>query len=87
MKYRLLTVVDNTTIPITFANDEPVVLSVPNAMNFTKGDEFVVGSAVLQVVKRRFDVSNMGSADLFVNIVGTKLDVQNGLLGTQTKFK
>lgn len=88
MKYVLLTI-DNAhnEKPIETEDGSPLILGVPNSMNFMKGDEFVIGTGVFVVDKRRFVVGDVGTAFLFLKQVGTKLDIHNLYIGVASKFK
>jgi len=87
MKYKILHLDENHSVnEITDSGNNPVVLGVPNAINFMPGDRFVIGSAVFEVIYRRFNISNMGSADLVVRKIGSTLSVQDGILGSTTRI-
>lgn len=87
MKYVLLTIDEaHNEKPIEAEDGSPLILGVPNSLNFMKGDEFIIGTGVFVVDKRRFVVGDVGTAFLFLKQIGTKLDIHNLTIGVTTRF-
>lgn len=87
MRYRLLFLTETNSIkPILGDNDKPLTLAVSNSIDISVGDRIKIGSNIVEVRNRIFNIEDISNCDLIVKLVGKTLDVQAGILGSTAKI-